>query len=117
MMPPNKVRRGKLKKIILFIMVATAAVLAFGGIVMWLWNTIIPSLIQGSVISYWQAVGLLLLCRILFGNWRAGFGGGHHAMKDGGVGIHFKERIMNMSKEEKTAMKEAWEKRCEKKRS
>jgi hypothetical protein len=47
----------------------------FGAIVMWLWNWLMPALFDGArAIGYWQALGLLLLSRILFG----GFGRGGH---------------------------------------
>ncbi|WP_295940372.1 hypothetical protein [uncultured Alistipes sp.] len=51
------------------------AVFAAGAaVVMLLWNWLIPSIIGWSAIGYWQAVGLLLLCKLLFG----GFGKGGH---------------------------------------
>ena len=46
---------------------------AMGGVVMVLWNWLMPTLFTGSgPIDYWRAVGLLLLCKLLFG------GGGRH---------------------------------------
>ncbi len=42
-----------------------------GGLVMHLWNWLLPMLFGWRQITFWQAVGLLALCRILFG----GFGG------------------------------------------
>ncbi len=48
-----------------------AAGAALGAIVMLLWNSLIPELIPGvHAVTYWQAIGLLLLCRILFGGFR-----------------------------------------------
>ena len=45
---------------------------AIGGeVVMHLWNWLLPMLFGWRQITFWQAVGLLALCRILFG----GFGG------------------------------------------
>lgn len=41
--------------------------------VMYLWNWLIPAVIGWSVINYWQALGLMVLCRLLFGGFR-GFG-------------------------------------------
>jgi hypothetical protein len=44
------------------------AVLA--GMVMFLWNLVVPGLFIGShSIDYWHALGLLVLCRILFGGF------------------------------------------------
>ncbi|KAA6338782.1 hypothetical protein EZS27_013233 [termite gut metagenome] len=49
---------------------------AAAAIVMLLWNALIPSVIGWSAINYWQAAGILVLTRILFG----GIGGLHHRM-------------------------------------
>ena len=38
-----------------------------GTIVMLLWNALLPSLFSLPAISFWQALGILVLCRILFG--------------------------------------------------
>ena len=38
-----------------------------GGIVMWLWNWLAPALFGWRVVTFWEALGLLALCRILFG--------------------------------------------------
>lgn len=39
------------------------------AIVMLLWNWLVPAIFGCSAISYWQAAGLFLLSRILFGGW------------------------------------------------
>jgi hypothetical protein len=45
-----------------------ALVIFIGGeIVLHLWNWLLPSLFGWRQITFWQAVGLLTLCRILFG--------------------------------------------------
>jgi hypothetical protein len=43
-----------------------------GEIVLRLWNWLVPALFGWRQITFWQAVGLLTLCRILFGGsrWR-----------------------------------------------
>ena len=43
-----------------------------GEVVKHLWNWLAPTLFGWHQISFWQALGLLVLCRILFGSW-----GGH----------------------------------------
>lgn len=48
------------------------------AVVMLLWNAIIPSVFNGPVLTYWQAAGLLLLSKILFGAIGRGFGRRHH---------------------------------------
>src|SRR5258706_12419360 len=42
--------------------------------VMRLWNWLMPALFGGHEISFWQAVGVLVLCKILFGGFRGGAG-------------------------------------------
>jgi hypothetical protein len=54
--------------------VIVAAGWAFGEVVMRLWNWLAPTLFGWHTITFWQGLGLLLLCRILFGN----FGGQGH---------------------------------------
>ena len=42
--------------------------IAIGGeLVLLLWNWLVPSLFGWRPITFWQAIGLLALCRILFG--------------------------------------------------
>ena len=45
-----------------------------GELVMHLWNWLTPALFGWREVTFWQAIGLLALCRILFG----GIGGGRH---------------------------------------
>lgn len=53
---------------------AIAGIAAVAGIVMLLWNCLLPDLFPGvSPLGYWQALGLLILCRLLFGGLRGGF--------------------------------------------
>lgn len=47
--------------------VAVLIALALGYFVMLLWNGVLPQVTAARSISYWQAVGLLLLARILVG--------------------------------------------------
>ena len=46
--------------------IAVAMALVFGGATMWLWNLLMPKILGLPEISYWQAVGLLLLSHLLF---------------------------------------------------
>ncbi len=73
----NMVQR-KIQKIIKVILIGIVAVAVFGFVVMALWNSLIPSIIGWHTITFWQAVGLLLLSKILFGGFRGGPGRGMH---------------------------------------
>lgn len=49
----------------------------FGEIVLHLWNDIVPALLHlGALTSFWQAIGLMILCWILFGGLRGVRAGG-----------------------------------------
>ena len=41
-----------------------------GELVLHLWNWLLPSLFGWRQLTFWQALGLLALCRILFGGFR-----------------------------------------------
>ena len=61
------------RKLLLFAPLAIigfALFIAIGGtIVMQLWNWLAPALFGWHTITFWQALGLLVLCRILFGGF------------------------------------------------
>lgn len=76
--------------------IAIPLFIAIGGeIVMHLWNWLLPSLFGWREITFWQALGLLVLCRILFGRL-----GGHNATRSD-VRRRMEERCDNMSPEER----------------
>jgi len=55
---------------------AFALFIALGGlIVKLLWNWLLPPLFGWPALTFWQALGMLALCRILFGGF--GFHGDH----------------------------------------
>jgi hypothetical protein len=86
-------------------MLVTCAIFAVA--VMLLWNALLPQIFALPQISYLQAVGLLILARLLFG----GIGGdlrGHatyRGMRKEGYPFHhgnkFREKWMSMSEEER----------------
>ena len=57
---------------------AFALFVAIGGLVVReLWNWLLPSLFGWRAVTFWEALGLLLLCRILFGGMGGRGGSGH----------------------------------------
>jgi len=66
-----------------------------GEIVMHLWNWLLPPLFGWRQLTFWQALGLLTLCRILFG----GFGG--HRSGRPSFRHRMKDRCGNMTPEER----------------
>lgn len=61
------------KKLLMFAPLAIVGMIAFiaigGTLVRLLWNALLPPLFGLSAISFWQALGLLALSRILFGGF------------------------------------------------
>jgi hypothetical protein len=88
-----------------------AIVLLVGLIVMLLWNAVLPNAIHVSKINYWQALGLLVLCRILFGGFR-GRPGYRRPEMWRGRGHEWREKWKNMSDEERMKFREEWRQRC-----
>jgi hypothetical protein len=54
----------------------TAFALLLGAIIMWLWNWLMPMVFHLGIITFWQAVGLAILARLLFGSFH--HGGAHY---------------------------------------
>jgi len=76
--------RPKWKKLIWIIPLAIVALPLFvfigGEIVMHLWNWLLPTLFGWRQVTFWQALGILVLCRILFGG-HGGHGSGRSHMR------------------------------------
>ncbi len=104
----NSPRRHKPLKILFFLAAVIAFALFLGIVVMLLWNAILPDLTGVTEIKLWQAIGLLVLSRILFG----GFHWGKHRGRWKTRKSQWREKWMHMSDEEKSAFKEKWRERC-----
>lgn len=54
-----------------FVLFGIVWVAGMGLVTVGLWNALMPAILHLPPISYWQALGLLLLSRVLFGrfNW------------------------------------------------
>ena len=65
-------RRHWMARVVKFLAFAALAAAVLGFVVMSLWNGLLPGLFGWHVISFWQAVGLLILSRIFFGGLRRG---------------------------------------------
>ncbi len=54
------------------LILALVVVAGFGQAVLHLWNWLMPGIFGLPLIRFWQAVGLMALCWILFGGLRGG---------------------------------------------
>jgi len=63
-------RRTRIVWFFILAPVAFAVFIFLGGeVVRRLWNWLLPSLFGVPQITFWQALGLLVLCRVLFGGF------------------------------------------------
>lgn len=69
-----------------------------GEVVMHLWNWLLPPLFGWRMLTFWQALGLLVLCRVLFGRL-GGHGPGHRR--------HWQGRCKKMTPEEREKFRQA----------
>lgn len=94
----------KRKKPLIFLLIAVGIALLF-AVVMFLWNAILPDVLGVSVINYWQAAGITILSKILFGGFK---GGGPQGDR---IKHKLKAKFMNMTEEEKANFKAEWKNR------
>jgi hypothetical protein len=82
------------------------AVLVLSFVVMSLWNWLMPSLFGLRLITFWQALGLLVLSKILLGGFRGRPGGGMHWRR------RMMERWEQMTPEEREKFRQGMRGRC-----
>ena len=98
--------RNKVARAVKFAVFAVLFVTLFGYVVMRLWNWLMPVLFGWHGIGFWQAVGILVLSKILFG----GFHGRPSRHR------HWRGRMMErweqMTPEERQKFRESMRGRC-----
>lgn len=95
------IRRG-----LKFVAFAALAVTVFSFVVMGLWNWLVPSVFGGHAITFWQALGLLVLSKILFGGLRG----------RPRTSMHWRQRMVNrweqMTPEERERFRQGMREGC-----
>jgi hypothetical protein len=105
---PDASERKKLIWIAPLAIVGIAIFIALGGgAVMLLWNWLLPTLFGLRSVTFWQAIGLLALCRILFGGFRLGGGSPRSRMRR-----RMAERWEQMTPEERENLRQGFQGRC-----
>lgn len=106
------------KKLLFIAPAAILGILLFtyigGEIVLHLWNWLLPPLFGWRQITFWQALGMLVLCRILFG------GLGHHGSGRSNFRRRMTERMADrmadrwehMTPEERERFRQRMRERC-----
>jgi hypothetical protein len=100
-------RMTRLTRLMIMALLAILGMVIFafigGEVVMLLWNWLAPALFGLRQVTFWQALGLLALCRILFGGFGLG-GGGHRNSRrrmEGRIRERMRERWEQMTTEER----------------
>jgi hypothetical protein len=95
-----------------FLVLVPALIAVLSWVVMSLWNALIPALFHGPLVTFWQAVGLLVLSKILFGGFRGR--GGHHGWNGHGRwrGQMWREKWASMTPEERDRLRAKFRGRC-----
>jgi hypothetical protein len=100
-MRSNRIVRG-----LKFVLFAMLFITVFGFVVMRLWNWLMPALFGWTLINFWQAIGILVLSKILFGGFR-GRPGAH---------LYWRRRMMErweqMTPEEREKFRQGMRGRC-----
>ena len=61
--------RRRMGKLAMLLPIGILAIAIFGFGVMSLWNWLVPAVFGGKLITFWQAIGMLVLSRILVGGF------------------------------------------------
>jgi Ca2+/H+ antiporter, TMEM165/GDT1 family len=99
-------RRHPIVKILKVMIVVAVFIAIFSFVVMKLWNWLMPGLFGLQGVTYWQAMGILVLSRILFGGFRG---------RPGRPPWHWRQRMVerwqSMSPEEREKFRQGLENR------
>ena len=106
--------RPRLKKVIFIAPLAILGMLLFitigGEVVKLLWNWLLPPLFGWREITFWQGLGLLALCRILFGGF--GLHGSHRSRMRHRIEERMAGRWEHMTPEERERVRQGLRGRC-----
>lgn len=102
-------KRFWLRKGLMFIAFFIAALIVFSAIVMKLWNAILPNVTGVKAITFTQAMGILVLSKILF----SGFGhrGGWQKGRHDEWRNNMKQKFEIMTPEEREKFRSEWKNR------
>ncbi|MFK7811026.1 MAG: hypothetical protein AB8B59_00940 [Maribacter sp.] len=83
-------------KVVFMILAAIVFLLLFGYGFMLLWNWLMPDVFGLPILSYWKAVGILVMAKLLFGS----FEGKGHKKHSKRPRKHFREKIKDSCKKD-----------------
>jgi hypothetical protein len=98
-------------KVIKIILIVAIAGTVMSYLVMMLWNWLMPVIFNATAINFWQALGILVLAKLIFGFSR-GWSGGHWGHRHQYWKSKMEDRLKNMSPEDRDRFREEWKRRC-----
>ena len=93
-------------KIVMMVVLGIAALLLFVLGLQYLWNWLVPDIFGWKAVTYWQAMGLFVLSKILFKGFT--WSGGSRSRWGG----HWKSKWQAMSPEDQERFKQKMRERC-----
>ena len=87
-------KSNRLLRVVKMVLIGILAIFIFGFVTMNLWNWLVPAIFGLKAITFWQALGLLILGKILFG-------GIHSHGRRPGWKRHMEARFAQMTPEER----------------
>jgi hypothetical protein len=94
------------KKVAGITVLVLAVTALLSAVIMSLWNAILVTVLGVKIITFWQALGILVLSKILF----SGFGGhGRHRHQ---MGQEMREKWEKMDTSEREQFKQQWRNKC-----
>lgn len=100
-----------LRKAVKFVFFGALFVALLGYVTMSLWNHLMPYLFHLPALDFWQALGLLVLSRLLFGGFGRGRGGSW-AQKRRQWKQHWESKMTTLSPEEREKFRQQMQRRC-----
>lgn len=98
-------RGNRVLRVLKFVVFAVLAATVLSFVTMRLWNWLTPALFGWHLISFWQALGILVLSKILFGGFRGR--PGQHMWRR-----RMAERWEQMTPEEREKVRQCMRGRC-----
>ena len=99
-------KRNWMRRALKFVLFAAVAAAVLSLVTMSLWNWLMPALFGLRAITFWQALGVLVLSRILLGGFRGRPGHAMHWRR------RMQERWEQMSPEEREKFRQGARERC-----
>ncbi|HWY55121.1 MAG TPA: hypothetical protein VNZ03_11700 [Terriglobales bacterium] len=96
----------RILKFPLIAVLCVAMLAGLGFVVMGLWNWLMPALFGLKLIGYWQAMGLIVLSKILFGGFRGVGGRGGYRRHD--MGERWKQRTPEEREKFRQDLRACW---------